>query len=120
MKGDADMAVVPTDDFLEEIARLTDDNHHGEVYRLIAKWGYDNCDACAVDETEWIHPVRPAEYFRNSFLMFMEVFEAMDKCHRANGDFAFCNARYEVGRELEDTIVRCFGRATLDAINERC
>lgn len=114
------MVIIPSKDFLDNLARLTNDNHHGEVYYQIAKWGFDNCEVNNVDMTFWVHSVKPYEYYRNVFSMFKDMFSAMNKCHRANMDFHFGNMRYEVGKELEDTIRECFGQKTLDAITEVC
>lgn len=99
---------MPAKDFIDYLKGLTAENSHGLVYFLTAKWCYENCPT----ET------KRDEDFKRTFMMFMEIFNAMNSAHLAIGHFPYGSLRYEVGHEMELAIIRCFGGAVADALNE--
>lgn len=102
------MTKLPDNDFINHLKELTAENCHGEVYLLTAKWCYENCP----------EDTRQNQDCKRLFLMFMEIFGAMNSAHHQIGHFPYGNLRYEVGRELELAIVRVFGGAVADRLDE--
>lgn len=111
-------SIMPDSEFIAELKRMTAANDHGGVYRKTARWCADNCGVAANAPDKWLVRDNPAEYYRNVFVMFEGIFKSMEKCHRTNGEFSFGDIRYEVGKAMEREIAECFGKKTLDALNE--
>lgn len=104
------MNIIPDNEFLTRLGELTEENNHGQVFCLIAEWC---ANVCPVDTVE--HKDQKA-----AFTMFKDIFTDMNAAHLAIGHFPFGHLRYEVAQEMNALIVKCFGAATLEAINKAC
>jgi hypothetical protein len=111
-------SVIPQQDLLKNLKRLTESNRHGEVCFAIASWCYDNCEYQNVRTDEWMHELAPYGHYRNVFRMYMGMFASMEQCARQNGDFGYCELRYETMKSMERDIAECFGKETLDALDK--
>lgn len=100
--------IMPDKDFINHLKGLTAENNHGVVYFSVARWCYENCPT----------DTREGKNHKRVFKMFMEIFGAMNVAHLALGHFPYGSLRYEVGKEMDAEISRCFGDMTLEALNE--
>ena len=100
----------PDKNFLNLLSELTERNDHTVVYNLIAGWCFDNCPT-------WTAAQR---VYKASFKMFQDIFSVMIAAHISMGHFPYGELRYKVGQEMDSLIVKCFGEATLDAIDKAC
>ena len=102
--------IIPDNEFLTSLGELTDMNDHGQAFRLIAEWCANVCPADTIEHKD----------HKAAFTMFKDIFTDMNAAHLAIGHFPFGHLRYEVAMEMNKLIIKCFGAATLEAINKAC
>ena len=94
-----------SDDFLNELERLTDENRHPEAYSLVAQWCVENCPQSAGRDLA-VRFRYYLDYFDN-YVIFTE---------RAREN-PFWEVNYDMGKLLDGDIVRVFGADVLRRIN---
>lgn len=95
--------------FIDTIARMTDENLHSEVYRAVAEW----CIANFPDI-----PTQTGRDLKARFQYYADYWDGLIEFSKKVGCHPFWEVSYEMGKLLDRDIVTAFGKETLDRLNE--